>query len=168
MADTIRVRERGRTIEFSYDDMMRYHGGGSPAGVANAYKVLQRALPLLSPDAPPDRRSISVRTSFRGPGARDGFELVTRAVTDRRYIIDLGLARPDRGRTVASFVFDVGLDQRSVTLLLREGFVTDEFIDLAGKDSRTDDEEGHLDVLKAQLAEAVMAADAADVYEVAD
>jgi hypothetical protein len=168
MADTIRVRERGRTLEFTYDDMMRYHGGDSPAGVANAFKVLQRALPLLSPDAPPQRRSIAVRTSFRGPGARDGFELVTRAVTDGRYTIDLGLARPERGRTVASFVFELELGGRSVTLLLRDGFVTDEFIDLAGTETRGDHEEARLDVLKADLAQRIMAADADEVYEVAD
>jgi hypothetical protein len=168
MTDTISVRERGRTIEFCYADMLRYHGGDSPAGVANAFKVLQRALPVLSPDAPPERRAISVRTPFRGPGARDGFELVTRAVTDGRYVIDLGLARPDRGRNLASFVFVLGLENRSATLLLRDGFVTDAFIDLAGKNLRSDDEEARLDVLKADLAQAVMAADAADVYDVAD
>ena len=81
MAETIRVQERGRIIEFSFDDLMRYHGPGSPGGVANAFKVLQRAFAVLSPDEPPQRRSVEVRTAFRGPGARDGVEAVTRAVT---------------------------------------------------------------------------------------
>lgn len=167
MTETIRVRERGQTIEFSFADMMRYHGPGSPGGVANAFKVLQRAFGLLSPDEPPQRRSIAIRTSFRGPGARDGFELVTRAATSDRYTVDPALARPDLGRKLASFVFEVSIGDRSVTLLLRDGFVTDEFIDLAGKDERTEPEEARLDVLKAGLARRVMAADAADVYDVA-
>ena len=167
MAETICVEERGRIIEFSFDDLMRYHGPGSPAGVANAFKVLQRAFAVLSPDAPPQRRSIVVRTAFRGPGARDGIEAVTRAVTDGRYTVDPALARPDLGRLRESFVFEVGVGREVGDTLLRDGFVTEEFIDLAQKDSRTDDEESRLDELKAQLAQRVMAADAADVYEVA-
>ncbi len=166
MAETIRVRERGRIIEFTFDDLMRYHGPGSPGGVANAFKVLQRAFAVLSPDEPPQRRSVTVRTAFRGPGARDGVEAVTRAVTDGRYTVDSALARPDLGRLRESFVFEVGVGEKSVILLLRDGFVTEEFIDLAQKDDRTDNEESRLDVLKAELAQRVMAADAADVYEI--
>jgi hypothetical protein len=165
VADTIRVQERGRIIEVSFDDMMRYHGGGSPAGVANAFKVLQRAFAVLSPDEPPQRRSVVVRTAFRGPGARDGVEVVTRAVTDGRYTVDPALSRPDLGRLRESFVFDVGIGGKSVTLVLRDGFVTEEFIDLAQKDNRTEREESRLDELKAELAQRIMAADAGNVYE---
>jgi len=167
MTDTIAVAELGRTISFSFDDMMRYHGPGSPAGVAVAFKAMQRAFDLLSPDAPPERRSIIVRTAFRGPGARDGFEAVTRAVTDGRYTVDRTLLRADRGRLLEDFVFEVGVGvgEASVTLLLRDGFVTEEFIDLARAQDRTDADELRLDRLKAQLAQRVMATPAADVYE---
>jgi hypothetical protein len=51
--------------------------------------------------------------------------------------------------------------------LLRDGFVTDEFLDLARTDGRTADQERRLDGLKAELAERVMAASAADLYDVA-
>jgi hypothetical protein len=166
VAETIAVQERGRIIEFSIEDLMRYHGPGSPAGVANAFKVLQRAFALLSPASPPDRRSVAVRTAFQGPGARDGIEAVTRAVTDGRYIVDRALARPDLGRLRESFVFEVSIGTDTITLVIREGFVTAEFVDLAQKGSRTDDEERRLDELKAQLAQQVMSADAADVYDV--
>jgi len=107
-----------------------------------------------------------VRTAFRGPGARDGVEAVTRAVTDGRYIVDLALARPDLGRLRESFVFELSIGERSATLIIRDGFVTEEFIDLAQKDARTDEEESRLDDLKAQLAQRVMTAAAADVYDV--
>jgi hypothetical protein len=166
VAETIVVQERERIIEFSFDDLMRYHGPGSPAGVANAFKVLQRAFALLSPTAPPDRRSVVVRTAFQGPGARDGIEAVTRAVTDGRYIVDRALARPDLGRLRESFVFEVSVGDATTTLVIRDGFVTTEFIELAQKDGRTADEELRLDGLKAQLAQRVMSADAADVYDV--
>jgi hypothetical protein len=120
---------------------------------------------VLSPDEPPPRRSIVIRTAFRGPGARDGVEAVTRAVSDGRYTVDRTLARPDRGRLVEDFVFQVSIEGRAVTLLLRHGFVTDEFIDLARKDDRTPHDEQRLDTLKLQLAERVMSAPASDVYE---
>ncbi|MCW2690647.1 MAG: hypothetical protein JWR37_5537 [Mycobacterium sp.] len=168
MAETIAVAELGQTITFSFDDMMRYHGPGSPGGVATAFKALQRAFAVLSPDEPPPRRLIVVRTAFRGPGARDGFEAVARAVSDDRFTVDRMLARPDRGRLLEDFVFEVGIGGRTVTLLLRDGFVTNEFIDMARKPDRTPDEERRLDQLKAELAQRVMSAPAAEVYELAE
>ncbi|MGI9097643.1 MAG: hypothetical protein ACR2H2_03970 [Solirubrobacteraceae bacterium] len=165
MTSTIAVLDGGQQIEFSFDDMMKYHGPGSPGGVAHAFKVMERAFALLEPDGPPQRREITVRTAFGGPGARDGFEAVTRAVTQDRFAVDAALARPERGRTRERFVFEVGYRDRSVTLLLREGYVTEEFLDLARKDGRSDDEEARLDLLKQQMAERVMASAASDVYE---
>ncbi len=71
----------------------------------------------------PERRAITVRTAFGGPGARDAFELVLRAVTGERYAVDLTLARPERGRAAERFVFVPDRD-REVTLAVRDGFVT--------------------------------------------
>ena len=166
MTEALTVEERGRTITFTFDDMMRYHGPYSPAGVAMAFKVMQRAFAALCPDGLPERRSITVRTAFRGPGARDGFEAVTRAVSDGRYVVDRSLVRPDLGRLREDFVFVVTVGERTATLLLRDGFVTDEFVDMARTENRTDAQEQRLDALKAQLAQRVMATPAADVYDV--
>jgi hypothetical protein len=166
MSEILEVRERGQALTFTFDGMLRYHGGHSPAGVAMAFKVMQRAFTVLSPDGPPDRRSITVRTAFRGPGARDGFEAVIRAVSDDRYIVDRSLVRGDRGHLLEDFVFVVGIADRTVTLLLRDGFVTDEFIDLARTENRTDSQEARLDSLKAQLAQRVMSASASAVFAV--
>ena len=165
MASGIEVVERGRVIAFSFDDMLRYHGGGSPGGVAHAFKVLERALALLDPDGPCERREIAVETAFGGPGARDAFELVTRAVTGDRLRIDESLARPERGRTLERFVFRLRYRNRSVTLALREGFVTEEFIDLARTQDRSAEQERRLDTLKLEMADRVMARPAAEVYD---
>jgi hypothetical protein len=166
--ETLLVTERGQLLEFSYTDMLCYAGPYSQAGVANSFKVMQRAFAALSPNQPPQRRSVVIRTAFQGPGARDGFEAVTRAVTDGRYTVDPSLARPDRGRLRQSFVFQISIAGRTATLLLRKGFVTAEFIDLAGKSDRNSAEEARLDQLKADLAQRVLAAPAEDVYDVAD
>jgi hypothetical protein len=164
----LEVVDLGETLAFSFDDLLRYAGPHSPGGVAQAFKVMERAFPLLAPDGRPARREIRIETAFGGPGARDGFELVTRAVTDRRYLIEPALARPELGRARARFVFRVEIGREGVTLVLREGFVTDAFVDLAGKGTRTPEEEAHLARLKAELAERTMAAPAAEVYALAD
>jgi hypothetical protein len=162
----IEVVDQGRLLEFSFEDLMRYHGPGSPGGVAHAFKVLELALPLLGPDGPCERREIVVGTAFGGPGARDAFELVTRAVTGDRFRVDPELARPERGRTRERFVFRLGYRDTDVTLALREGFVTEEFVDLARTDERNADQERRLDVLKLEMAERVLAHPAGEVYEV--
>jgi len=165
-ATSLVVQDRGTRLTFTFADLMRYHGPGSPGGVAIAFKALECSLPLLDPAGEPERRDIAIRTAFGGPGARDGFELVTRAVTDGRYVVDPSLARPHRGRTLERFVFVVSHRETEVTLLLREGFISDEFIDLARTEDRDDAQEARLDALKRELAERVTARPAAEVFEV--
>ncbi|EHB44106.1 hypothetical protein MycrhDRAFT_6944 [Mycolicibacterium rhodesiae JS60] len=166
MTEVVTVTERGHALAFSFEDMNRYHGGGSPAGVATAFKVLQRAFSVLSPGAPPVRRSVVISTAFRGPGARDGFEAVTRAVSDDRFAVDRTLLRPDLGRLREDFVFAVSIGGEPVVLALREGFVTDEFLDLARTADRTAEQEARLDGLKLQLAEHLLATPADQIYDI--
>ena len=168
MAGAIEVVDGGRDLAFSFDDLRRYHGGGSPGGVAHAFKVLERALPLLGPEGSCERREIAVDTAFGGPGARDAFEMVTRAVTGDRYRVDPGLARPERGRALERFVFRLSYRGRATTLAVRHGFVTDEFIDLARTEGRTPGQERRLDVLKREMADRVMARPAAEVYDASE
>jgi len=165
VTSTVQVVDRGRAIAFSFEDLMRYHGPGSPGGVAHGFKVLERALPLLDPDAPCERREVVVETAFGGPGAHDAFEMVLRAVTGERFRVDDALARPERGRTLERFVFRLGYRERSVTLALREGFVSEEFIDLARAEDRTGDQERRLDELKREMADLVMSRPPGEVYE---
>ena len=165
MEATILVQELGQHLEFSYTDMLCYAGPYSPAGVAIALKVMQRAFAALSPNHPPQRRSIAVRTPLVESGVRDGFESVTRAVTDGRYTVDAALRRPDRGRLLQSFVFQVSLAGRTATLLLRPGFITAEYIELSSRDERTQSDEAHFDQVKALLAQRALATPAEDFCE---
>ncbi len=166
MTDTLDVLDRGRLLSFSFDDLMKYHGPGSPGGVAQAFKILERGLALLDPEGPCERREIHVRTAFGGPGARDAFELVTRAVTGDRYVVDASLAMPERGRTMERFVFEMTYRERSATLIVREGIVPDEFIELARKDGKSDDEKSRLEQLKLEMVDRVMGLPADEAYDV--
>ena len=157
----LELTERGATLRFSFEDVLRYHGGHSPGGAAIAYKVLERALPELGPC---ERREIEVETAFGGPGARDAFELVTRAVTDGRYRVDAALERPERGRVLERFAWRLSCGGRTVELLLREGFVDEEFVELA-RAQRDAAQEARLTELKRALAERVLARPADEVVE---
>ncbi len=163
--ETILVQELGQLLEFSYTDMLCYAGPFSRAGVASALKVLQRAFAALSPNHPPQRRSIGIRAAFDEPGIRDGIEAVTRAVTDGRYSVEPALVRPERGRILQGFVFQVTLKGRTATLLMRPGFITDKFFALTAKTDRDQAEEAHLDELNVEMARRILAAPAEDVYE---
>jgi hypothetical protein len=165
MADAIVVHEAGRELRYTYADMMHYHGFGFPGGVAHAFKVMQRALPLLSPNEPPERREIAIRTPFGGPGARDAFEMVTRGLTEGRYTVDPALAAIERGETLKGYVFIVFYRGRTVRLTIREGIVRDEFIALGRKQGRTPEEEARLEVLKQEMAERLLALAPADAYD---
>jgi hypothetical protein len=78
-------------------------------------------------------------------------ELVTRAVTGDRYVVDPALVRPQRGFAMERFVFELGDRHRAVTLVVREGIVSDEFIELA----TTDPQEARLDQLKLEMLDLV-------------
>lgn len=168
MDETILVQELGQLLEFSYTDMLCYAGPVSRAGVASALKMLQRAFGALSPNHPPQRRSIGIRAALDEPGIRDGIEAVTRAVTDGRYGIDPRLVRPDRGRVLQGCVFQATVNGRTATLLMRPGFMTDEFVALTAKPERDQADESHLDELNSRLARQLLAASPEDVYELAD
>jgi hypothetical protein len=51
-----------------------------------------------------------------------------------------------------------------VTLAVRDGFITDEFVDLARTEQRTTEQQTRLTAIKAEMAERVMAAPADAVY----
>ncbi len=165
MSDSIVVDEAGRTLSFAYEAMLSYHGGASPGGVAHAFKVLERALPLLDGGAHVQRLELQIETAFGGPGARDGFELVTRAVTGGRYVVDTSLGRPELGIARERFVFRLAYRGRSVTLTVRDGIVREQFIELTRRDGRTVAEEARLTRMKAEMAARVMGTAADDVYD---
>jgi hypothetical protein len=163
---TIEVADQGSALSYTFEDLMRYHGPGSPGGVAHAIKVMERVLPLLEPGGLPERREIKVETAFAGPGARDAFEMVIRAVTEGRYAVDDALARPELGPTRERFVFRLNYRGCSVTAILREGYVGEEFIALARMENRTEQQENRLTVLKREMAELLLTTPAAEVYDV--
>jgi hypothetical protein len=162
----LEVRDHGDLLRFSFDDLVKYSGRSSIGGVAHGFKVMERALPLIEGGAAPDRVDITIESAFGGGGARDAFEMVTRAVTGGRFRFDADLA-PDgppspMGRYVFRFSHRAG---PVVQLRLRPGLVLDEFVDLATRGPENPAEEQRLADLKQQMADLLMSLPAAEVYD---
>ncbi len=165
--ETLLVLDGGQAIEFTFADLLKYHGFGSPGGVALAFKAMELALPALGDRSAPERHEVSVQTPFTGPGARDGFECVLRAASGGRYAIDRALERSELGPTRGRFIFLLTYRSRLASATLRAGFVTEEFLALAGRATLSAGEEQRLVVLKQELAERVISAPAARVFDLA-
>jgi hypothetical protein len=163
----ITVLESGVAISFGFSDLMKYHGPHYPGGVAHAFKVMEFAFPLLDGSNPLERREISIATPFSGPGARDAFEMVTRAVTDRRYTVDPALSQTHRGDVLMGYCFRLSYRVCAVTVQIKPGHVREDFIALGRKPDRTLDEEANLVLLKKEMTERLLALPASKIYEVA-
>ncbi|MGH9125664.1 MAG: hypothetical protein ACRDZ8_13195 [Acidimicrobiales bacterium] len=166
MAARLQVLDGTTLLTFTYDDLLRYAGPHSPAGVAMAFQAMRGAFPRLDPEAAPRRREISVDTAFRGPGGRDGFELVTRAVTGGRYTVTADLERAELGMASEQFVFRLRYRDVACTLAVRRGLVTDEFVLMARKEDRTPAEEQEFTAMKQAMADQVLAATPDNVFDI--
>lgn len=160
--------DHGEPIAISFDDILKYHGRSFVGGAAHGFKAMQRAFPLLCADARPERYEVTIETAFPGPGARDAFEMVTRAVTGSRYKVDTDLAGDEviaspRGRYFFRFFYRGVV----VDVSLRPGLVRDEFIELARKGAATPAEVARLDWLKQEMSDRLMSLPAEEVYDAA-
>lgn len=162
--DVLTVLEGGKPLIYRFSDLTLFHGFGFPGGVAHGFKVMQRAFPLLSSTAPPERREIGIRTAFTGPGARDAFEMVTRSMSEGRYVVEDDLMQRDRGETLMRYVFVLAYRTSIVRLRIRDGIVRDEFIQLGKKPDRTPAENDRLEWLKHDMAARLLALPAEQAY----
>jgi len=165
MHETITVREGGKDLTFSFAGINDFHGGGFPGGVAHGLKAMQAAFPLLS-DTAPERREIGVVTAFGGPGGRDAIEMVTRALTDGRLVVDKSIGGKDViSEPPGPYVWRFSYRGRTVEVRIRPGHVREEFVALGAKPDRTAAEDERLEWLKSEMAERLLALPAADIYE---
>jgi hypothetical protein len=162
----LEVLDHGDLLRFSFDDLVKYSGRSSIGGVAHGFKVMERALPLLGGGAAPDRVDITIESAFGGGGARDAFEMVTRAVTGGRFRVDADLAPDGPPSPMGQYVFRFSHRTGPVVqLTLRPGLVLDEFVALAKRGPENAAEEERLAALKQQMADLLMGLPAAEVYD---
>ncbi|HET7490047.1 MAG TPA: hypothetical protein VFJ85_19140 [Acidimicrobiales bacterium] len=163
---TLTIRDQDEAISIAFDDILKYHGRSSIAGAAHAFKAMERAFPLLSPDQPPDRYGIAVESGFPGGGARDAFEMVTRAVSGDRFRVAPELAPagvPDAPG--GSFFFRLRYGPTVVDLALRDGLVPEEFVEVACKEAPSAAEAERARRLKEEMAARLLGLPAEAVYD---
>lgn len=163
---TLEVLDEREPISISFEDLLKYHGRSSIGGVAHAFKVMERALPLLDGGAPPERYDITIATAFPGPGARDAFEMVTRAVTGDRYTVDESLAGPGAPEAPQGrYFFRLAYRGATIDLTLRAGLIRDDFIPLVRKQDKSPADEERLVWMKEEMADRLMSLPAREVYD---
>lgn len=163
---TLVVLDQGESISISFDDLLKYHGRSSIAGVAHAFKAMERAFPLLSPGEPPERYEITVESGFAGGGARDAFEMVTRAVTGDRHRLAAeadGAEAPEAPG--GHFFFRIGYRGTVVDLVARADLVPAEFLQLACRENPTPAEAVRAQQLKEEMAARLLSLPADEVYD---
>jgi hypothetical protein len=162
----LEVLDHGELVSISFEDVLKYHGRSSIAGVAYGFKAMQRAFLLLAGGAPPERYDIRIHSAFDGAGARDAFEMVTRAVTGHRYRLAPELAPADAPHgPEGQFFFRFEYRSSGVDLKLRAGLVSDEFVQLARRGADTPAEVERLVWLKQDMADRLLSMAADEVYD---
>jgi len=162
---TLVVLDQGGPISVSFDDVVKYHGRSSIAGAAHAFKAMERAFPLLSPKGPPERYDVTVDSGFPGGGARDAFEMVTRAVTGDRYRVVPELAGDDVPEAPGGhFFFRLGYRGAVVDLALRGGLVPAEFLEVACLDAPTPAQAERARQLKEEMSDRLLGLPPEEVY----
>jgi hypothetical protein len=173
MGNILKICDRDMVLEISYEDMIKYHGRFNIAGVALAFKVLELAFLKLAGKEIPAREKISFFSGIGnvGMGVIVGVEMVTRARTRGKLIADAGAARgkpapdtPEGGK----YYFEVGCGNKKIGLSLKEGMIPEEFMILSRKAYAGELNEGEakrLQVVKEQIAAAVMSKEAVDLFD---
>lgn len=153
-------------LEFEFRDLVRYHGHAALAMLALTFRAQEVAFSRLCGSAPPARDAISIVSGHPGPGVRDAFEMVTRAVTRGAYTIDRSLPGPRlNAATDVVYAFRVAVDGAgSVHLAVREGVMPDEFFPLIVA-QRTPAQDRRFAEIKREIAASVLARpDPADLF----
>ena len=170
LSSEVTVLDNGRPITFTIRDVLDYHGYDAVGGAVLGFRLLQRALAILSPDALPERRQLELFTNFPGLGARDAFELVCRVVTGGRFTLDMDFrdGRTSEGVTGGVY-FRFSLGGRTVELAPIEGQPSPRFI-AAGRASKRPDADDAVrhewKTVKYELANLLLGASAESVIRV--
>ncbi|MCG8511072.1 MAG: hypothetical protein MI741_17770, partial [Rhodospirillales bacterium] len=138
-------------------------------GVALAFKVLEYVFSKLSPEEIPQRDKIEVFTAFPGSGAIDGFEMVTRAVTQGRFELDETFVEPRALPAVTGqFYFRITYRGKTLAVSPKAGLIPDRFFELSRlhkAGGATPDDTIEFQGMKEALADALMAAKAEDLFD---
>jgi hypothetical protein len=154
---TLAIADGDLTLTFDYRQALDFHLGNSYWGCALAFRMLQRAAPLLSDKRLWDRRLLQVLSGHPGPGVRDTLELVTGCVSGGRFRLEGG---PREARCVGDMAYRWRLNDgtRELALQLADGIVPPGFLrllDKIDKQPATDADKAELETHKRSMTETI-------------
>ncbi|MDH7794587.1 MULTISPECIES: hypothetical protein [unclassified Beijerinckia] len=163
----ITVQAEEEPIAIGFDMLAAYHGQAALAMLAVTFQAQAVALSILSPQAPARRSSISIVSGHPGPGVRDAFECVTRAVTRGVYVVDRALPH---GRLVPgfdiSYSFRITLDGKTIELALKPDALPPRFFELNFTPNRSEADNAELSLLKRTIAGDILSRAGQDLFVV--
>jgi hypothetical protein len=164
---TITVMGEEDPIEINFGAVAAYHGQGAMAMLAITFRAIGLALKTLSPDRPVKRNDIIIVSGHPGPGVRDSFEFVTRAVTRGCYTVDRSLpeARLAPPPADLSYSFHVTIGGRTAEIAVLPEALPARFFALTFNPSRTAWEDAEARALRKAIAVDVLAAPAEKLFE---
>lgn len=172
MNSAITIKDRDTVLDITYRDMLQYHGRFYIAGVAMAYKLLERIMLELPGGAVPSREAFRFAIAVNGPGIIDGLEMATRAKSRGHLAVDADIAANINAPDAADgkggkYYFEIAYEQQKVAFKLRDNIIPSEFQVLAHKShDGTLDPAGasRLQTLKEEIAVFLTGADASMLF----
>lgn len=174
--ERITISDQGNIFDISYQDVMKFHGGAYPAGVALAFRGLQLVFAQLD-DPVPKRGGWSFYSGLgiHGPGIIDCVEMVLRVKRDGMLLLEESYCAgknapeaPGGGR----YYFEFGNDQGRWALFLKENILPADFLKLSKKahilhgqgSDLTQEEWKSLRRMRSELAETIMRLSARELF----
>ena len=176
MKHTISINENGNTLSFTYEELLEYHGGAMPGGVALAFRMLQWVFDDVLQTVP--ERGHCKFYSGLGENGRGIIDTVTKVLgvveheslrLDKAYSLDkTGPMAPGGGR----YYFECGYGDKLVKLAVKDGVIPEEFFRCSAEMHRkrnvgeeiTQAETDHLQQLRIVLSKAILAANSNDLF----
>ncbi len=155
---SIRVVGEEEPIEIGFDAVAAYHGQAALAMLAVTFQGLRAAFAELSPGDAPRRSSLTIVSGHPGPGVRDAFEFVTRAVTRNAYTVDRSL--PDarfNPHADMSYSFRISMAGHTVQAVLRDNVLPTRFFEVGSIKEKSASEAAEYSALKREIAVRVLA-----------
>ncbi len=127
---SVQVREPEGVLSFTRDDMIKYAGIDNLIASGVTMRLLSRAFRDLAIDAVPNRRELYFLSAFAGAGVRDCIELVTRAWTEGRYILDKDAATVPATPLGGAMYYEVAYRDRAFAYTFSEEIFDKNWCDL--------------------------------------
>lgn len=180
MRNTVSVKENGIRISYTYEELLTYHGGLMPGGVALSFRMLQWVFDEVLQVIPEKGRCEFY--SGLGKNGKGIIDTVTKVLgvktneslrLDKSYSLDkTGPAAPGGGR----YYFECGYNDTLVKLAVKDDAIPESFFQYSREMHRkrtmgeciTKEETDHLQQLREDLSKAILAADSSDLFVLLD